>query len=222
MAHYLMLNKDDITEVCGTITPKEVRNELGITGTQFTRFVETARVFRGKYILVEDETPKQTNEIYSRLILETAAGKQYFARNDGIVYVVYKNGNVRVLKQFICHKKGQTYVSTKAGKKQYVVKNLMAQLFIREWKKGDVVIQKDNNPKNCAVSNLIVIPKEVYAVRTGPMSRSQPVGLFEDGKLVRKWRSARKAGQALYCSYQTINDYCNGKVKNKEYDVRWI
>ena len=46
---------------------------------------------------------------------------------------------------------------------------------------------------------------------------------YENGKLVKSYTSSRKAAADLYCSYQTILDICNGKVKRKPLvDVRYI
>ncbi len=50
----LMLDKDDITNVCGCISTTEVRNELHLTPHQFKNFMNYGKVFRGKYILIED------------------------------------------------------------------------------------------------------------------------------------------------------------------------
>lgn len=50
----LMLDKDDITNVCGCITSTEVRNELHLTLHQFKNFMDYGKVFRGRYILIED------------------------------------------------------------------------------------------------------------------------------------------------------------------------
>jgi hypothetical protein len=217
-----MLDKDDITNVCGTITPKEVCKELGITSNQFNNFVSMGKVFRDKYILIEDEKPKPKKELYSLMILETDAGRKYFARNDGVIYVVYKNGKVKILTGTPKDHRGTISIVVKLGNKNYQAKNLMAKLFIKEYKDGDVVLLRDRNIRNYAVDNLIVIDKGLYAKRTGAMSRSQPVGLFENGKMIRKWSSARKAAKSLYCSYQMVMNYCNEKVKDKEFDVRWI
>ena len=56
--NYLMLNKDDITEVCGVISKAEVKKELALTEHQFWLFVYLGKIFREKYILVEEEFKK--------------------------------------------------------------------------------------------------------------------------------------------------------------------
>jgi hypothetical protein len=43
----------------------------------------------------------------------------------------------------------------------------------------------------------------------------------KDNKLVREWSSIYKASKELYLTRQTIMNYCNGKTKNKQIDLRW-
>lgn len=50
----LMLDKDDITIVCGTITSREAKKELKLTDNQFAKFIDMGKLFRGKYILIEE------------------------------------------------------------------------------------------------------------------------------------------------------------------------
>lgn len=239
MRHYLMLDKDDITNVCGVISRKDAINELDLNEGQFANFVSLGKIFRDKYILVEDwegdtkrraealalkEARKKNKTVKpeTKLILETEHGRKYFARSDGVIYVLYKKGTTKVLTGTVKTHRSNDIVVIKMGDTNYVAKNLMAKLFIESYKDGDVVLLKDGDIRNYAVDNLIVIDKGLYAKRTGAMARSKPVGLFENGKLIRKWSSARKAAKSLYCSYQMINDYCNGETKEKEFDVRWL
>lgn len=220
--NYLMLDKDDITNVCGVISSKDARKELGITVSQFHTFLYLGKLFRDKYILVEDIEEKEKKELYSRFILETEAGRKYYARSDGVFYVVCKSGKTKELTGYTGKKRGKLIHMVKLGNKDYVCKNLMASLFLNDYKPGDVVILRNNRYKDVSVENLIVIDKALYAKKTGPMSRSQPVGLFEDGKLIKQWRSARRAAKDLFCSYQMVIDCCNNKWKTKEFDVRWL
>ena len=60
--NYLMLNKDDITEVCGVISKAEVKKELALTEHQFWLFVYLGKIFREKYILVEEEFKKKNKK----------------------------------------------------------------------------------------------------------------------------------------------------------------
>lgn len=219
---YLMLDKDDITKVCGTITTKELMNELGKSLTGINAFINQGKMLRNRYILVEDEFKTSEEEI-SILVTETDAGKRYYATNNGQFYVVYKNGEKRFLEGFMKRNRNKKLWYVKLGNRDYCCKNLIANLFIKEYKNGDTVILKDEkNPRNVSVNNIIIIDKAIYARITGPMSRSKKVGLYENGKKIRTFRSAREAGRKCFCSYQTVVDSCNNKYRNKMFDFRWI
>lgn len=223
MTDYLMLDKDDITKVCGVISRKEAKTEMGLTESQMTRFISLGKLFRGQYILVEDEEEPEEDEIIkTKLVCETDAGKRYYATYDGKFFVSYKNGGTRFIKGYIKEHRGNKIYCVKLGYKNYVAKNLIALLFIEGYKPGDVVLIKTNGIRIVGVDNLVVIDKAKYARMTGAMSRSQKVGLYENGKLVKTFRSAREAGRKLFCSYQMILDICNNKWQTKEFDVRWL
>lgn len=222
MIVYLLLDKDDITKVCGRITAKELKNEMNTSQSGVYAFVSAGKVFRDKYILVEEETKNESEEM-SLLVVETDTGKKYYAMNSGSFYVIYKSGKKKVLEGYMKRRRGDDIWYVKLGNRDYCCKNLVAQLFIREYKSGDTVMLKDDrNPKNVSVENLIVIDKAKYARMTGPMSRSKKVALYEDGKRIRTFRSAREAGRKCFCSYQTVLDACNNRYKTKLFDFRWI
>lgn len=215
MARYLMLDKNDITEVCGVISRKDVIEEVG--KSEFYNILNIKNhFFREKYVLVED-----IEEVEKEIIFPFEIGKKgiYFVTSYGKFYIQYhKSKKIKYLKPY--NKDGN--LAVKINSKVYLCKNLIAELFAEEWNPGDVVLQKDNRNDNFNLDNLVVVPKERYAVVTGALSKSQAVGLYEDNQLVKKWSSARKCAKDMYCSYQTIMDYCNKKVKKPMFDVRWI
>lgn len=206
---YIMLDKDDITEVCGVIDEKDLIQEIGEQGLWRVLYVDNV-FYKDMFILVEDEIKKKFYETKER---------EYFATNEGWIYSLTKKNKVRkTLVGF--RKKGVRTI--KFGNKTIAAKNLIAHLFYEDYKEGDIVLQKDGSYYNVSLENLVVVPKERYSIVTGALSKSQAVGLYEDEKLVKKWSSARKCAKDMYCSYQTIMDYCNKKVKKPMFDVRWI
>lgn len=223
MINYLMLDKDDITIVHGTISRVDVIKELKITSNQFKMFVDYGKIFRDKYILIDDYdiTPKERklDIVETKLLVENDKGKKYYAKSDGTFYVVYKSGKIKYLSVYYSTK-GTARV--KIGIKQYEAQTLIAKSFIKDWCPGSVILYRDENKKNISANNLLLVRKEIYAKRTGSMSRSKVVGLFEQGQLKSRYRSARRAGKVLNCSYQTISDICNKKVKKPMFDVRWL
>lgn len=54
MVKYLLLDKNDITHVCGVISRQEAMKELDCTPSFFNHFIDYAKLFRNKYILVEE------------------------------------------------------------------------------------------------------------------------------------------------------------------------
>lgn len=217
-----MLDKDDITKVCGTITRKEFLEETGFSQSKANNFIMYGRIYKNKYILVEDYH-EEVSENISVLVAEIPSMKRYYATQDGKIYVVYKNGKVKYLSGYLKMSRNQNNWCVKISDRDYVAKNLIASLFIKEYKPGDVVMLKnDKDPRKVSVDNLIVVDKIAYAKMTGPMSRSKKVGLFEDDKMIRTFRSAREAGRKMYCSSQTVCDCCNNAYKTKLYDFRWI
>ena len=53
--NYLLLDKDDITKICGIISRQQVMLELNYNKTQFENFIIHQRLFKNKYILVEEK-----------------------------------------------------------------------------------------------------------------------------------------------------------------------
>lgn len=52
-------------------------------------------------------------------------------------------------------------------------------------------------------------------------NEARPVIEVEDGKIVRRWSSAKKASEDLFLTRQTVMNYCNNKTKNKSYNLMW-
>lgn len=224
--NYLLLNKNDITEVCGVVSRKELLKEM--TDGQLRHLVSFGRPYKDKYILVEEEFNEKEKDSFDTVKVGETGRGIYYATSDGKFFVIYKKSKKRKdLHPYLKKKKSgkADLVVTLGSSKGVLCKSVIAKAFIREYNDGDVVLLKDENIYNVAVSNLIVVPKAVYSKMTGPMSRSKAVGLFEDGVVVKKWSSARKCAKDLFCSYQMIMDICNNAypyTKGKEYDVRWI
>lgn len=51
--------------------------------------------------------------------------------------------------------------------------------------------------------------------------KSKSVVEIKNGKVIREWHSVYRASKELYLTRQTIMNYCNGKTKNKQIDLRW-
>lgn len=217
--NYLMLDKDDITKICGVISRKEVLKEIGMPALKKHLVNGLEFPFRGKYVLVEEDDHIVEDGFEEVKISEGKRGT-YYASRKGEFFIKYKGGATHYLSKYMNHYKG--YVAVSVNRSSYCAKNLIAKLFIKGYKPGDIVIQKNGDVFDCRVENLKVIPKKLYAKKTYGLIGAKPVGLYENNRLVRTWPSARKCAKDMYCSYQMIMDACNNKWQRKEYDVRWI
>jgi hypothetical protein len=81
----------------------------------------------------------------------------------------------------------------------------------------------DESQKKLDLKNLIWLTKEELGERTGNKIENKfKIGYFKEGKLIKTFESARKAGKEMNCSYQTVLDYTKGKVEKKLIDLRRI
>lgn len=222
--NYYLLNKNDITKIEGIISRKELLKEMSTA--KLNGLIQSGMAYKGKYILVEEEFKEEKKEILHQKICKGKRGT-YYATTEGDFYVVYHESGVkRPLKKYAKKtRRGTVDLMVSIANKHRICKNLMAECFIKKHRKGDTVICIDGRIDNLKLENLKSIPKEIYAIKTGAMSKSKPVGLFENDELVKKWGSTRKAAKDLFCSYQMVSDICNNAYpyKNgKEFDLRWI
>lgn len=74
---------------------------------------------------------------------------------------------------------------------------------------------KNGLEADCSYWNLRLVHKKELGKLTGGQSRSQSVLMLDEstGEIISIYPSARKAASHNYCSYQTIIDRCNGKVR---------
>ena len=50
---------------------------------------------------------------------------------------------------------------------------------------------------------------------------SKKTYLYIDNKIVKEYDSIYKTAKELNICRQTVHNYCNNKIKNKKYDLRW-
>lgn len=158
--NYLMLDKDDITKSYGKISKKELLKELDFKEYQLVSFLNNQGIFRGKYILVEDD------EKDGILIGEVTGkkAKKYYATRDGRFYIKWASGCITELYPFPKKRGNETIAVIRFNRKERYAKNLIASLFIKEMNKSDSVLQKDGNWENVSVENLeIVFKKNIEA-----------------------------------------------------------
>lgn len=145
---------------------------------------------------------------------------QQFHHGKRADYCVYADGRVtRTWKKSMVEELVKVYLNKgkakmKCGQKEFVLKHIVAAAFLPEYRTGAAVICIDRNELNCSVDNLCVVGKRQLGRLTGHKSKSHKVTVedLNTGE-VKKYRSVREAAKSLHCSYQTVLDYMNGKIK---------
>lgn len=146
--------------------------------------------------------------------------KQFY-HSERADFCVYADGRVtRTWKKSMVEELVQVYMRRgkamlKCGQKTFILKHVVAEAFIPEYRKGASVVCIDRNELNCSVDNLCVMSSRQLGRLTGHMAKSWKITVKElsTGK-TQKFRSVREAAKSLNCSYQTLLDYMKGKVKN--------
>lgn len=123
------------------------------------------------------------------------------------------------------YKSGKIWVAklTKNGKvKEHNYGRLIFETFKGPIPPGYVIYRRNNLIDDNRLLNIRLTTRVERGKSTGPRSKSKAVELLDEcGNVVDSWSSTRQAAKELFCSYQTISNICNGKVKTKCLNVRW-
>lgn len=118
------------------------------------------------------------------LVAESDKQKYYASSNGYILSVNKKTYSEKKLKNYLKTKRKNPPYVVKIDGREYLVKHLIAKAVLYGYKENNCcVLHKDGNKKNCAVSNLIIVPKRQVARITGPMARSSAVTVY-NGQVV--------------------------------------
>lgn len=138
----------------------------------------------------------------------------YYVSDTGVIW------NARLGKEVAQFQKNNGHWVVKVvydGKsKEVKVSRLVAETWLN-LKNGQSVAHKNRNKKNNDISNLIVTSKSSLGKATGHLSKAKKVALYIDGIQAKVYRSIRQAALDNGVSYQTINDYLEGKVKKSQH-----
>ena len=209
--NYLMLDANDITKVCGIISRKELLKEMSIAKLQNLLDHPNLHPFRDKYVLVEEHFDKKIGE-----------GKRgtYYATSKGEVYIIYsKSQKKKYLSKVI--KSKRNCVEVRIGYNTYLLKNLIAKAFLGV-DENYVVKNKNGNIYDCSVDNLVITKRKDYYDEKRRKAHSKPVGLFENGVMVKSWSSAVECAKDMFIAPSCVREYCHGKVQKPQFDFRWI
>lgn len=211
-----MLDAKDITNVCGVISKNDVLKEISNYDLINILKDSDKYLFRGMYVLVEEEFVD--HQEYAEAKFFDGIHNDYYVNTKGEIFAVsHATGKKKFLKKRIYNNCAYVKVS---GKGQVQVKNLVARHFLKT-KPHQVVMNENGNLYDCRVKNLVILSKQECGKLTGGKN-NKPVGLYDNRKIVKRWKSAKECAAALYCSDHTIRNICNKVTKKPMYDLRWL
>lgn len=153
------------------------------------------------------------NEIWKPIAYDS----RYHVSNYGRFRKENPKNGYRYLKPF----RKDNLILVKIKDKDMNCARLVADSFVKKLSREDRVYHKNQNEWDNHYRNLEILTLEELGKRTGHISRSQRVVEIKGTEIIRDWPSARKAAKDLYISYQTVMDYCNGKVQKPMFNLMW-
>lgn len=150
-------------------------------------------------------------EHYSQLIYENSRFL-FYIHSSGLYYKVSKKTNKHYLIKGFMKEGFRTF---KINGTQARAKNLVASVFMKDWKPNMIVEVIDGDQDNICVTNLKLSTYRKHGCLTGHRSRSRKVVVIDKDNNKTVYRSGRQAAKALYVSYQTLFDYLNNKVRHR-------
>jgi hypothetical protein len=141
---------------------------------------------------------------------------RYQVSNYGRFRKKLKNG-YRYLTPFRHH----NIFQVKIKDKDFNCARLVANKFIKRLNETDRIYHKNGIGNDNYYDNLKIVSLAQLGKMTGHISKSQAVVEIKNGEISKMWKSARKCAKDLYVSYQTVMDYCNGKVKKPMFNLMW-
>ena len=147
---------------------------------------------------------------------------KYFLNNLGEFYRVYKTASPKQLRGYISHGRYVVKLTSNKTTKEYGAHILVWKAFNGTIPKGYIVARKTGILLEIQLHNLYLITKSEWGKKTGHRSASyEVIELDDSGNEINSWRSARRAAKDLHCSYQTVMNICNKKVKKPLFNLKW-
>lgn len=216
---YLLLDPNDPTRILGETTSQEIQKELHMTSMQFHSWLSKNKPYKGCILVEKDPDEDRYADRLDQLIHVNRAGKRYYVTPDCRVYVVYKSGKIKYLNFYQKKRQGSQRFCKIGDLGEVSVLRILAKVYLGMKEDEQCILEGPLTLENIKVLNI-----HDMSVLTGRTKRrkARPVGQYENGSLIRKWDSSRDAAKDLFVSYQTVNDYCHGRVKHPMYELRWL
>jgi hypothetical protein len=223
---YYVLDKKDITNIVDVGDKKTLMKKYNFEDEKKFIYVTTIGTeFNGYYFIPTDDDKIQRDEMFEDVLFHVneKANIKYYVNCNGFFFSINQKGQKRMLNPW--YDKSCDKLKLKIGKKGYYCATLIAKTFRKdEYNEKDIILYKDNNPKNLNYKNLVFVSKSFFVnniAKRHPKARK--LGVFdENNNLIKQYDSIRKASKDLYVDRNCIVAILKGKTKHKMFDIRYI
>lgn len=235
LTKYYVLNLNDQLNPVFHGTTKQVCKFLKkqVKESRLQLAVKHQRVFEvngSKCIVVEDfeynseKKGTEPEEVWQ--LFQEGEYNLYYVSDEGRVMYKRKSTGKESMAKISLDSHGVAVVRVQG--KPVQVKNLVAKYFIPEYEKTRYpqVFVKDDNPYNCAVSNLRLSSASEERQKEKKGRGRIKCALWENGKKVKTYNSIREASRDLYYGYGDISHYFKDskhkRYKSLPFDLRVV
>ena len=145
----------------------------------------------------------------------------YYFSNFGRAKRKYKCGNERLLRPYkVIPKKGSWRYVIKIYGKEKTFAPIIYKLFNGEIPDDHVVVHRNKVLSDNSAINLKAMPRTMLGtLYGGRTSKRKLIYCFDNKKI---YKGTREAAKDLHINRQSVCDYCNNKVKNPLYRLKWF
>lgn len=104
--------------------------------------------------------------------------------------------------------------------KRYTASRLVYEAFVKEVPKNHYVLRVVGKSNSLCNLRLVDFNEKQHFVSKKRLKRG--VGLYRNGELIDFWKSAKECALKNSYDQKQIRNYCNNKVKNRNFDFRWL
>lgn len=228
---YEMVDADTYDHV-GYVNTAVLRMDLGLTQNQLYSFLDQGKKYKNCYLVEDEELGRleETFDIYTMFRASSSKGEElrWSITREGKVLKFCNNEFQKELKPYKHHNSFVVAIAWTPKKNVHKKKTLNVP---REYAKSFLALNEKNivlyhgSYKKFEPDQVEIVDGHKFrSENNGWWLRNKPIGLYEKGKLIKEYRSAKDAADDLYISRETSRSYAMNEFEKRlfELDLRYI
>lgn len=139
----------------------------------------------------------------------------YRISDQGVLEKKLSNGKWKIIKPSLVSNILRVKLVRPDGSRHHVtVRALMRDYFMGGERKGMCVTCRNNMQTDCALENLIFVPRYCAATSGAGENRKPVAKVDKYGAVLEVYRSIREAAKKNYMSESSVSERCHNKIKD--------